>query len=227
MRLYCLVLVSFFTLALNTGCKTATGIKENLTQEDLHNVRNLLVDVTVNESFEVYHSRDNATVTGAAIGGLLGAAIEADVRFKEDKEIFEPIAMELIDFRLRHVIEHQLDQKLKSAQLFPEVSMAPMDKDYELLSGQAALKVEVERWGYRRSAINDDEVSPFIEAVVVLQRGDSGKNDWEYILQLRGDEGHSPESLPDKLDLVRSEMRGLINQLTNRIVNELKYAPAQ
>jgi hypothetical protein len=195
------------------SCTTQSGTRVQLDPSSLSQVKAAGVYVKTKEPFSVYMSRDRMSDTGAVIGGLLGAGIEAGVRSSEDEHIAQQVRPSLGDFDMQVALTTNLEQQLEHTGLFSAVQ--PIDsvsqRSAKSVRIDGILEVTVLQWGLIvcNSNTSDQRLQAGIIAHERLSAVDNNQTLWERDeVHLDGD-CHFSSEYETKPDLLRQVSQSL------------------
>jgi hypothetical protein len=208
------------------ACTTTTGTRLSPSQSDISKIKRLGMLVRADEAFSVRRAREKLTNTGAAVGGLLGAAIEAGVRTSadtRDEESLKPITNSLDPSQL---LGGPLKTTLTTT-AFPTVS-AVSSVERAALRGEgldAVLDVTLKEWGLRVCTTSDhtDDVQAAYRVHGRLVLADSGSMIWERHELFLDGTCRPISAFRTQEGLLSTTMSQAATELARRIVNELLY----
>src|ERR1041384_6626306 len=143
-----LFVATFLCLGLS-ACTTATGTRVRLNEASLSNIKTLGVLIKTNQDFSVRLSRDRMTGTGAVIGGLIGAGIEAGVRTSNDEHLQKRLRPLIGEFEVQAALQTDLQKHLGAANIFSAVQPVANERQRALSASgiDGVLEVTVTQWG--------------------------------------------------------------------------------
>jgi hypothetical protein len=209
------------------SCTTPSGTHVQLDPSSLGQIKTLGVYVKTKDSFSVYMSRDRMTATGAVIGGLIGAGIEAGVRSSEDDKVLQKVRPNLGDFEVQSALATNLERQLQQTGLFSAVRrLDTADQRTVKAAGvDAILEVDVLQWGLLVCSATsmDDRLQVGIVTHERLATVAGDRKLWvSDETHLDGD-CHFASEFETKLELLRQLLNRAVDALTGRTANEIRY----
>ncbi len=226
-RRHVLRLLALATLL--SGCTATTGDRVTLNKTEVGKIHNLGVTVRCEQAFSVYYSRDRMSNEGAALGGLLGAAIESSARASSDEQRAERLMPELGDFNPQQLIATQLTQKLQAAGLFNRTEKIDDPGSASKISKQDGLDgllvVTVQRWGVISCPgdASDEKVEAGFQTRVKMMEVPRNAAAWDRNDLCLNGTCHPLSELAGQPGLLRSEMTNAVDELTDKLVNTIRF----
>lgn len=214
----------FIVGALLTGCVATTGTKATMSGTDLAQVKKAGVFVESPHPISVRVARDNMTNTGAALFGLVGAAVEAGYKSSKDSGHAENLLSAVRNFDPAHESAVSLRDRFAAAHVFQAVEIVPSDnrRAAESAGFDALFQQTIEEWGLRLCG-GEDRVRVELDVHSRLVTLPAGTVKWERD-ELMMDGACRPISeFQADPEVLRSSVKSAIETLAGRTVNEIAF----
>lgn len=141
----------FIVGALLTGCVATTGTKVTMTGTDLARIKKAGIFVESPHPITVRVARDNMTNTGAALFGLVGAAVEAGYKSSKDSGHADSLLSAVRNFDPAHESAVALRDRFAAAHVFQTVEIVASGnrRAAESAGFDALFQQTIEEWGLR------------------------------------------------------------------------------
>lgn len=216
---------SLFILgALLAGCVSTTGTKASMAETDLAQVRKAGVFVESPHPIAVRVARDNMTNTGAALFGLVGAAVEAGYKSSKDSGHADNLLTAIGNFDPAHESAVALRDRFAAAHVFQSVAIVTSDNRRAAQSDgfDALFHQTIEEWGLRLCG-GEDRVRVELDVHMRLMTLPEGAVRWERDeLMIDGVCRPISEFQADP-ELLRTSLKSALNTLAGRTVNEIAF----
>ncbi len=214
----------FIVGSVLTGCVATTGTKATMTGTDLGQIKKAGVFVESPHPISVRVSRDNMTNTGAALFGLVGAAVEAGYKSSQDSGHADTLLTAVGKFDPAHESAVALRDRFAAAHVFPTVAIVASDnrREAESVGFDALFQQTIEEWGLRLCG-GEDRVRVELDVHSRLVTLPEGTVKWERDeLMIDGACRPISEFQADP-ELLRSSLKSAIETLAGRTVNEIAF----
>ena len=206
------------------SCSSTTGTKTTLTSAELLKIRKAGILVESEHPISARVARERMTNTGAALFGLVGAAIEAGIKSSKDSTHEENIGRLLGDFDLSKETARALHNKFTSAKLFSTVEIV-QTKDADALKARgfdAMFKETIEEWGLRLCSGEDNVRVGFdVHAQLVSLQRDVTL--WERDELFMEGPCRPLSDFQSDPELLSASLRRATDTLAGRIANEIAF----
>lgn len=210
--------------ALLTACVSTTGTKTSMTGPDLAQVKKAGVFVESPNPIAVRVARDNMTNTGAALFGLVGAAVEAGYKSSKDSGHADNLLGAVHNFDPAHESAIALRDRFAAAHVFQTVAIVASDNRRAAQSEgfDALFQQTIEEWGLRLCG-GEDRVRVELDVHMRLVTLPEGAVKWERDeLMIDGICRPISEFQADP-ELLRTSLKSAIETLAGRTVNEIAF----
>lgn len=214
----------FIVGALLTGCVATTGTKATMTGSDLAQIKKVGVFVASPHQISVRAARDKMTNTGAALFGLVGAAVEAGYKSSKDSGHADTLLSAVRNFDPAHESAVSLRDRFAAAHVFQTVEIAASDnrRAAESAGFDALFQQTIEEWGLRLCG-GEDRVRVELDVHMRLVTLPAGTVKWERDeLMIDGICRPISEFQADP-EVLRSSVKSAIETLAGRTVNEIAF----
>lgn len=191
--------------------------------EQLTTIQSLAVVVESDSQFEVIHSRATADAAGAALFGLVGAAIGSSIDKGEDEKRAEQVASAVEDLSCKSLFSKGLsrlqeNKRFQSVRIFTEGWNPDQAADYD-----AVVMFTIEKWGLRLIDQESNMVSGFLELDMKMQAGPDMKTIWDERHVLTGQGRKHFREYSANPELVKQEMSETLQQAGINMANLIIY----
>lgn len=193
--------------------------------------------------FEVLFHRAQSTVTGAAIGGLIGAAIEEGVRNSQDSDKKSQLLPHISDASCINHFRSALLEKLANKKIdvdeFPSSTIKAKDKDdglesdpigniesnnydsFNLEVNQQLLSINITNCGFKLVDLTSEKVAAFIDFKSSLtNKADSENKENNLFL---GKKSYTFETLVQANSNAEEELTSVLKKAGRRVANKIIY----
>lgn len=200
-------IIALAALGMSFSAPSWAGDKEKLGDFPIDS---LSVGVDDSEAkLTVIFSRMEETGTAAAIGGLIGAAINSGINAEEDADRAEGYSDVIGQVDLAGLVEASLRETLEG-------------KEYSLVDDGTqshALQVDIKEWGLIKVSFNDNRVRAYLRLRLTMRDGRTLV--WDVY---ENETGKKAEFLSDyPSDVLKEEMTALATKTGKRIAYEIIY----
>lgn len=214
----------FIIGALLTSCVATTGTKATMSGTDLAQIKKVGVFVASPHQISVRAARDKMTNTGAALFGLVGAAVEAGYKSSKDSGHADTLLSAVRNFDPAHESAVALRDRFAAAHVFQTVEIAASDnrRAAESAGFDALFQQTIEEWGLRLCGA-EDRVRVELDVHSRLVTLPEGAVRWERD-ELMMDGACRPISeFQADPEVLRSSVKSAIETLAGRTVNEIAF----
>lgn len=191
---------------------------------NLANVRRVAVLVVEDGAFTVVKERAKATATGAALFGIVGAAVSAAANQSMDSGEADKARPGLAGFTPATVLRESFVETLKSSGRVA-VDVADSEAGLQALKGHDAIvRLTIKEWGVRlpTRAISD-QLAPFVEVQARMSRVPGQDVLWDEHEVALGRGRHDLARYQSDGTLLRSELTETVHEAGYRLANHLIY----
>lgn len=210
-----------------TACTTTTGTRVSPTAPQLSLVKRLGTTVRTEETFSVRRDRDRMTATGAALGGLLGAAIEAGARASSDGKYEETLTPALGGLDVARVMSDRMVAALRATPTFASAERVETGDLAALRSAgfDGVLEVALAQWGLRlcTTSYHTDDLQAGYRAHGRLRLVTTGAVIWERHELFLDGECRPADAFRMEAGALPAALTRAADGLARRIVNDLLF----
>jgi hypothetical protein len=168
---------------LFSGCgqNIKHGIKISLTPENRSKIKNIGI-IVKDSPFRVKYTSNKEMTGSAALGGLIGVAIEGDACKKEDDKLAQQIYAKISpEYDVKEKLAQNIQSELKTYG-FEKASIFSSKEQAIQQNMDTMLVCEILEWGVSiyPAAKTSDSVSTYIDLTVDISMLPEGKLVWEY-----------------------------------------------
>lgn len=176
-------------------------------------VKKLNVGVSKEGKFEVFYSRAKSNTTGAALAGLIGAAIQSSAESSNDNAKTQALLAKIQDSSCSSRLLETLQEKLA-------------EKDYQVdLTDEKSppnLDINIEYCGFKMVNTQTYLMSPFIR-LEIKYSGEDKADKFDELILITGKKELSYGVLSDADSEIEADFADVLHKAGKRIANKIIY----